>query len=170
MFQKAAPELKRFRMSTLCCTKPQSKIKGSSRIIPTESMLSQFSCPSALLRWRRYLPTIFKSSHRCVICDCTRRNSFAIVTNVQGSFGCALRISCNHRAFVIKVLDITQNSYRWVMREILFGYHLAKFHHPNIAQLLYNYSSPNSDPPHNEFSAGCCVYFVQDDCGQSLIQ
>jgi len=92
------------------------------------------------------------------------------MTIPQGSFGCALRIQFDGKAFVVKVLNITENSYKWVMREILFGYHLAKFNHPNIARLLHHYVSPNSIPANNDFSVGSCVYFVQDDCGQSMLQ
>ncbi len=100
-------------------------------------------------------------------------SNLVLVTCLQGSFGCALRIKRDgpgDAALVVKVLDITQDSYKWVMREICFGYHLAKSCHPNMARLLHHYVSPNSDPPNNEFSAGSCVYFVQDDCGKSLIQ
>ena len=89
---------------------------------------------------------------------------------LQGSFGCALRIKSGRGTFVVKVLNITESSYKWVMREILFGYHLAQLDHPNIARLEHHYVSPNSVPPKNDFAAGGCVYFVQDDCGKSLIQ
>ena len=41
----------------------------------------------------------------------------AAVMIAQGSFGCAMRIG----ALVVKVLNITEDSYKWVMREILFG-------------------------------------------------
>jgi hypothetical protein len=98
----------------------------------------------------------------------------AIVMILQGSFGCALRITSGSpsKKFVIKVLDITEESYKWVMREILFGYHLTQFDHPNIARLLHHYVSPNSTSQSHEFdfAAGSCVYFVQDDCGESLLQ
>ena len=97
-------------------------------------------------------------------------NDAAVVMILQGSFGCALRIKSDRGVFVIKVLDITEHSYKWVMREILFGYHLAKFNHTNIARLLHHYVSPNSIPAPNDFSVGSCVYFVQDDCGQSMQQ
>lgn len=95
---------------------------------------------------------------------------FALMMIPQGSFGCALRIARDDKTFIVKVLDITQRSYKWVMREILFGYHLAKFDHPNTARLLHHYVSPNSTPPNRLFSAGSCAFFVQDDCGPSLLQ
>ena len=95
---------------------------------------------------------------------------FALVMISQGSYGCALRIKRDDKTFIVKVLDISQRSYKWVMREILFGYHLAKFDHPNTARLLHHYVSPNSTPPNLLFLAGSCAYFVQDDCGPSLLQ
>ncbi len=107
------------------------------------------------------------------VCALASHCDFACVTCLQGSFGCAMRLRLDgpgDRTVVIKVLDITQHSYKWVMREMVFGYHLAKISHPNIARLQHHYVSPNSDPPYNEFSAGSCVYFVQDDCGKSLLQ
>jgi hypothetical protein len=78
------------------------------------------------------------------VCALASRSDLYLVMFPQGSFGCALRIKPDgdcRRAVVIKVLDITQHSYKWVMREIFFGYHLAKksFRHPNIAQLLHHY-------------------------------
>jgi hypothetical protein len=89
----------------------------------------------------------------------------------QGSFGCALRVTFpGAKSFVIKVLDITSYSYKWIMREILFGYHLAAFRNPHIACLLHHYVSPNSVPQNHEVSAGSCIYFVQDDCGKGLVQ
>ncbi len=49
----------------------------------------------------------------------------AAVTIPQGSFGCAMRITSDRstppRSLVVKVLSITEDSYKWVMREILFG-------------------------------------------------
>jgi len=97
-------------------------------------------------------------------------NGAAVVTILQGSFGCASRITSDRGVFVIKVLDITERSYKWVMREILFGYHLSQFDHPNIARLMHHYVSPNSVPQNHDFAARSCIFFVQDDCGQSLIQ
>ena len=44
-------------------------------------------------------------------------NDAAVVMILQGSFGCALRITSDRGVFVIKVLDITEHSYKWVMRE-----------------------------------------------------
>ena len=81
-----------------------------------------------------------------------------------------MRIDCGGKEFVFKALHITDASYKWVMREILFGYHLAKLAHPNIARLLHHYVSPNSVPAIDDFSGRSCIYFVQDNCGTSLLQ
>ena len=110
----------------------------------------------------------------CVPSSCATHSNLACDHSAcaQGAFGCALRIKSESgdKAFVVKVLSITEKSYTWIMREILFGYHLSTFNHPNIARLLHHYVSPNTFFANNDFSAGSCVYFVQDDCGKSLMQ
>jgi serine/threonine protein kinase len=55
-----------------------------------------------------------------------------------------------------------RHSFKLIMRESWF---LRQLKHPNIAQLLHQYVSPNSAPNdrHPTF------YFVQEDCGQTLL-
>jgi hypothetical protein len=63
-------------------------------------------------------------------------------------------------------MDINNDSFKWVMREQLFGYELQ---HPNIARLLSHYLSPYYKPKDDDFSVQCSMFLVQDDCGQSII-
>jgi hypothetical protein len=84
----------------------------------------------------------------------------------QGSFGCSARIRYDGKTIVVKSLDINHDSFKWVMREELFGYQL---HHSNIAQLLSHYLSPYYMPKDDDFSVQCSMFFVQDDCGESVL-
>jgi predicted component of viral defense system (DUF524 family) len=84
---------------------------------------------------------------------------------LQGCFGCSARVRYEGKTIVVKSLDINHDSFKWVMREELFGYQL---HHPNIAQLLSHYLSPYYMPSDDDFSVRCSMFFVQDDCGESV--
>ena len=84
----------------------------------------------------------------------------------QGSFGCSARVRYEGKTIVVKSLDINHDSFKWVMREELFGYQL---HHPNIAQLLSHYLSPYYMPKDDDFSVRCSMFLVQDDCGESVL-
>lgn len=88
----------------------------------------------------------------------------------QGCFACAIRITFGRKVLVFKIVEITDASYKWVMRETLFGYHLAKLAHPNIARLLHHYFSPNSVPTKDDYAGRSCIQFIQDDCGSSIYQ
>jgi hypothetical protein len=84
----------------------------------------------------------------------------------QGSFGCAARILYGGKSIVVKSLEINNTSFKWVMRENLFGYQLR---HPNIARLLSHYLSPYYKPHDDSVSVQCSMFLVQDDCGQSVL-
>jgi serine/threonine protein kinase len=69
------------------------------------------------------------------------------------------------RICVVKRVDINRKSFKLVMRESWF---LRQLHHPNIAHLLHQYVSPNSVPSKTD-PRDPTIYFIQDDCGQTLL-
>ena len=106
-------------------------------------------------------------------------------TMQQGAFGAAFRVSydktsdiarcnspslapsaaasCPRMTCVIKRVDIERRSFKLIMRESWF---LQQLRHPHIAHLLHQYMSPNSAP--NDTNP--TYYFVQEDCGQNLME
>lgn len=90
---------------------------------------------------------------------------------LQGCFGAAFRVSytsdldVKDRTCVVKRVDINRKSFKLVMRESWF---LRQLHHPNIAHLLHQYVSPNSVPSETD-PRDPTIYFIQDDCGQTLL-
>jgi serine/threonine protein kinase len=100
-----------------------------------------------------------------------------LLTLHQGSYGAVFRIkytkACQDSnstsrspsppplTCVVKRVDVQRRSFKLIMRESWF---LRQLHHPNIAQLLHQYTSPNSAPNDKNPT----LYFVQEDCGQTL--